>query len=149
MITLSNVKNELERDNPCVYRYAFNGSKWRRFELMRDVDVELSYGILNIPKGFLWDLSSVPSIFWWFMKPFGRFDLAYLVHDLLYQNKGVIKMADGKYTFYSREECDKIMFDFAKAIVGTNKVSLRNIDIYVRYYAVRIFGGIVWNKDKR
>jgi hypothetical protein len=87
-IHITTARQQLEEFNPVIYRYAFNGSKWRRFELMRDVLVQLPQGLLLIEKGFMWDLSSVPAMFWWFMKPFGRYDLAYLKHDHLYQNKG-------------------------------------------------------------
>lgn len=36
------------------------------------------------------------------------------------------------------------MLLWSKQVSGTNKTSIRNIDNYIRYYAVRIFGGLVW-----
>lgn len=143
IINIDNIKQISEENNPVIYRYAFNGSKWRRFELMQSITIALPKGTLIIPKGFLWDLSSVPSWLWWLMKPFGKFDIAYLVHDYLYQNKGIVQNA-----IYTRKECDDIMLDYAKAIMKTDKISFRNIDVYIRYYNVRAFGSIVWNKKE-
>jgi hypothetical protein len=36
------------------------------------------------------------------------------------------------------------MLKWAKATNGTKKISLRNIDNYVRYFGVRLFGWLVW-----
>ena len=37
------------------------------------------------------------------------------------------------------------MLKWAKVTNGTENISLRNIDNYTRYYAVRTFGWLVWN----
>jgi hypothetical protein len=36
-----------------------------------------------------------------------------------------------------------------EVVNGTKKLSLRNIDNYTRYYGVRLFGWIVWNKKNK
>jgi len=143
ILNISNIKEQSQNDNPIIYRYCFNATKWKQFELMQELHFLLPNNVLRIPKGFKWDLSSVPSFLWWLLKPFGRYDAAYLIHDYLYQNKGLV----GGIT-YTRKECDKIMRDYALALVDTNKISLRRIDVWVRYYAVRLVGGMVWNKNK-
>jgi hypothetical protein len=161
IININNVRQIVETDNPVIYRYAFNGSKWRRFELMQEIKVEINGVVLTVPKGFMWDLASVPAFFWWLLKPFGIFDLAYMLHDIAYQLKGKIKGTkirinkDGKkveipvYMTLSRKQCDDLMLQWALEIAGTKKVSLRNIDCYVRYYGVRAFGWVVWNKKEK
>lgn len=141
LLTLDNIKEQIYLDNPVVYRYNFNASKWQTFELMREISVQLPHNVLKIDKGFKWDLASVPSWLWWLLKPFGRFDSAYLVHDKLYQDKGKV----GAIT-YSRKECDQIMRDIALAMVDTKYMSLRRMDVWTRYYAVRAAGWYVWNK---
>lgn len=139
--TIKNIRHLSKQDNPVIYRYAFNGSKWRRFELMREISVEINGVILTVPQGFLWDLSSVPAFFWFVLKPFGRFDFAYMLHDIAYQHKGKL---DG--LTLSRKQCDDLMLQWALELAGTDKVSLRTIDCYIRYYAVLTFGWYVWNK---
>ena len=158
IINIHNVREIVEAENPVIYRYAFNGSKWRRFELMQEIQVEIEGVLIIVPKGFLWDLSSVPSCLWWLMKPYGRFDLGYMLHDIAYQLKSNIngykininKVGDEEKIpvtiTLSRKQCDDLMLQWALAIAGTKKVSLRNIDCYIRYYGVRAFGWFVWNK---
>jgi|TARA_R110000772_G_scaffold257576_1_gene374488 hypothetical protein len=137
--TLENIREEFKKDNPIIYRYNFNATKWNTFELMRDISFLLDDGVeIEIKKGFTWDLSSVPNFLWWLLKPFGQYDAAYLLHDKIYKLKGL--------NIYSRKQCDQLMRDFALALVDTKKLSLRRLDVWTRYYAVRLFGWIVWNK---
>jgi len=124
------------------------GKKWRTHRLENEFTVILSNGMyLNFEKGWEWDRSSVPQFLWWLLKPDGDDDIAYAIHDMLYVNKGwrdPIRMGGGGRM--SRKFCDQEMLRWAKAMKGTNRWSLRNIDIYTRYYAVRAFGWIVWHK---
>lgn len=107
------------------------------YNLLEAISVELSNGdIINIPAGFRWDGSSTPRLFWNIVPPEGDFELGALIHDYLYENK--------KNFSYSRKFVDKEMLLWSKQVSGTNKTSIRNIDNYIRYYAVRIFGGLVW-----
>jgi hypothetical protein len=139
LYSLENIKREFEKNNPVIYRYSFNATKWEQFELMNDISFEMPDGsVLLIDKGFKWDLSSVPSFLWLFMKPFGKYDAAYLIHDKLYQDKELHS--------FTQKQCDEIMKSFALALVDTQKVSLKRFDVWARYYAVRAFGWIVWNK---
>jgi hypothetical protein len=139
MYNVTNIRQEFEKNNPIIYRYSFDAQKWEQFELMQEVTFEMpDNGNLTIEKGFKWDLSSVPSVFWSILKPFGKYDAAYLIHDKLYQFKGLNR--------FNRKQCDQIMRDYALALVDTKKASLRRVDVWARYYAVRSFGWIVWNK---
>lgn len=108
-----------------------------KYRLYKELMFQLSNGdIIEIPKGFEWDGSSVPRILWWLLPPDGDFELGALIHDYLYIHK--------KELSYTRKFADKEMLIWSKAFSGTRKISLRNIDNYTRYYAVRLFGWLVW-----
>lgn len=142
--TLSNVLAQSKLDNPVVYRFIFTDDKWNNHELMRDVTMRLPRCTHTIRKGFTWDLASIPRIFWGFIAPFGRANFAYLIHDDGYKLVGHLSGA-----VYTRKEIDDIMLDYAKALMGTKRWSLRNVQIYTCYIAVRAFGWIIWNKNKK
>lgn len=95
---------------------------------------------ITIPKGFIWDGSSVPRFLWWLLPPEGDFEIGALIHDYLYVNKHKI----GMY-YNNRKFADKEMYKWSDRLSGTNKISLRNFDNILRYITVRIFGGLVWN----
>lgn len=137
--TLDNIYQNSLKNNPVVNSKIIQSSnKWKQYKLQRSVRVMLSNkNILVIPKGFEWDLSSVPRIFWALLPPSGDFEIAALIHDYLYQNK-----------MYNRAFNDKEMLLWSKAINGTNKISLKKIDNYTRFIGVRLFGWIVWNKKR-
>ena len=89
-----------------------------------------------IPKGFTWDLSSVPRVFWWVFAPDGDFELAYLIHDYLWKEEK---------ENYTKNFTDNEMLKWAKVTNGTDAFwSFRNFDNYARYYGVRGFGWLVW-----
>lgn len=142
---LENLREKVALNNPVVYRFNWNATKWRTFELMNDFVLELDNGnCINFEKGFEWDLSSVPKFIWWLLKPFGRFDLAYLAHDKVYQLKGDL----GSFKL-TRKQADDLMLDICLKLVGTKRISFRKIDAYTRYIFVRLFGWVVWNKKKQ
>lgn len=148
MYNLKNIKEKSILNNPVKYSRVIGGKKWRTHKLENEFTVILSNDMyLNFKKGFLWDRSSVPQFLWGLLKPDGDDDIAYLIHDILYQNKGwrdPMRMGNGGRM--TRKFCDQEMLKWAKAMKKTRRWSLRNIDIYTRYYAVRLFGWIVWNK---
>lgn len=142
LITIENLR-ETEQGtgfSVIIRRRINNGNTVPRYVLHEPLDVKLSNGdILNIPVGFIWDLSSSPRILWSILPPDGLWELGALVHDFIYVNKT-----------HSRKFADKEMLKWSMAVSGTkNKWSLRNIDNYIRYYAVRLFGWIVWNRRKK
>jgi len=76
-----------------------------------------------IPKGFITDLASVPSWLWSIMPPFGKWMVAAIIHDYLYQN-GI----------YNRKQCDKELYKYC---------IYYNTPIYlglIIYLTVRLFG---------
>lgn len=53
-------------------------------------------GMVNIPKGFVTDLASVPRLFWNIFPPFGKYIDAAVIHDYLYQTQTMPRsVADG------------------------------------------------------
>lgn len=82
-----------------------------------------------VPAGFKTDFASVPRIFWPIFPPDGPHAKAAVVHDMLYQTRGL----HGEYT---REECDEIFAD-AMTLLG-----VQSWRAWVMYRAVRRFGGL-------
>lgn len=113
-------------------------NRWKQYKLLNDVVVKLSNDkVITIPQGFEWDLSSSPRLLWSILPPDGDFEIASLIHDYLYRNK-----------LGNRFFADYEMYVWSKASNGTVRISLKNMDNIVRYWAVRMFGWLVWNKDK-
>lgn len=139
IITLENIKSiESERGHSVIVRSRVNnGNTVPKYVLQETLKIKLSNGdIITIPKGFTWDLSSVPRLLWGLLPPDGLWEIGSLIHDYLYINK-----------LYSREFADKEMLIWSKVTSGTQDLlSLRNLDNYVRYYGVRLGGWYVWNK---
>jgi hypothetical protein len=130
MITLSNVKHLLETNNPVIMRRVYGSNSVNTYELMESLKVELSdKTIINIPKGYVWDLSSVPRIFWTFLAPDGDFQLAALIHDYCYE-----------FHVFPQKQCDDEMLIWSGVLNGTENISYRNFDNKVRYLGVRIGG---------
>lgn len=138
-------------DNPVKISYITDSrrrTKWKTFKLEQDVKVRLSNDkVILIKKGFEWDLSSVPRILSWILLPYGNFLIAALIHDWLYQNSDSVKKVwFDNHSENAREFADKEMLLWSRAMQGTKKISFYNIDNYLRYYAVRLFGRKVWEK---
>jgi hypothetical protein len=131
MITLENVKLQFTIKNPIIKSRVYGKNTINRYTLYKPLLIKLSTGMLiTIPKGFEWDLASVPRFLWWLMSPDVDSEIAYLIHDYLYVNKIV-----------DRKTADKEMYLWAKATNSTaNKLSAKNTDNWLRYIAVRLFG---------
>lgn len=110
-----------------------------KYKLLKGLDIELRNGqVIHIPEGFIWDLSSVPRLFWGLLPPDGDFEFAALLHDYLYVSK-----------MMSRERADVEMFAWSKAVSGTSgRNTWGDVDNWIRYAAVRGFGWTVYNRRK-
>jgi hypothetical protein len=133
VIKLDNAKDFLQNKGILRKRvYGFNNKN--RYQLVNEVTVQLSSNIiLTIPAGYEWDLASVPRVFWSLIPPDSDAELAFLIHDFLYENK-----------IGSRKFADKEMLLWSIVTNGTNNWSARNADNYIRYWAVRIGGSKYW-----
>lgn len=140
-INLKNIK-DLQQECSIVVRRRVTGSNTRpRYSLVEPITITLSdRSIIYIPSGFSWDLSSVPRFLWGLLPPDGDMELASIIHDFLYIN------VDRR----GRKFADDEMLLWSKVVSGTaNRWSIRNFDNQLRYIAVRMFGWIVWNRNKR
>lgn len=134
MIKLDNIKEKQQNFSVVEKRLVIGSNTKPKYQLLNGLNIMLSnHDVIVIPKGYVWDLSSVPRFLWWLLPADGDFEIAYIIHDYLYENR-----------LYDRAFCDNEMLIWAKASSGTTNFSFRNLDNYVRYYGVRAFGWLVW-----
>jgi hypothetical protein len=87
---------------------------------------------VEVPEGFVTDLTSIPRVFWQVLRPEGRYAYAAVVHDYLYWQQT-----------RSRQEADQIL----KIAMEDSKVDPKLI--YSVYHAVRAFGQAAWDSNAR
>lgn len=87
---------------------------------------------VNVPVGFVTDLTSIPRVFWQVLRPEGRYTYAAVVHDYLYWEQ-----------VRSRKEADRIL----KIAMEDSKVDPKLINTV--YLAVRAFGQAAWDNNAR
>lgn len=91
-----------------------------------------TFRTVEVPEGFVCDLTSVPRVFWQAMRPEGRYAYAAVVHDYLYW------MQDR-----SREEADRI-FRFALEDSKVDATIIAGI-----YSAVSLVGQSSWDQNRK
>jgi hypothetical protein len=136
--TLKNITHYQKEYSIVEMKYVMGVNTKNKYQLINSIKIELSNkDIITIPSGFIWDLASVPRILWSLLPPDGDFTLGFLIHDYLYSTKSLNN--------YTRKFCDDEMLIWTFKTSGTsNPISFRNIDIFIRYYGVRLFGWVVW-----
>lgn len=88
--------------------------------------------VIEVAKGFVTDLASIPRLFWNILPPFGKYTLAAIVHDWLYRNHiGERKVADARL-LEIMQECGVPWWQ--------RQIIYRN---------VRLFGWASWRDDAR
>lgn len=90
-------------------------------------------GTITVPKGFVTDGASIPSILWGVIgSPWsGNYPEAAVIHDYVYRKQE-----------FTRAICDKIFLE-AMSILGVSLLKRR-----LMFRALRIFGWLAW-KNKR
>lgn len=108
---------------------------------------------VKIPKGFKFDLSTIPRFLWGLVAPFELSIIAPLVHDFLYVNKGKLKInnqkmlslandsEEGEIIHISRHEADSIFLEHMK-LEGVGFLKR-----WIAYFGVRLIGGIFWKEN--
>ncbi|WP_454865948.1 DUF1353 domain-containing protein [Pseudomonas umsongensis] len=86
---------------------------------------------VEVPKGFVTDLASIPRVFWSLLRPDADYAYAAIVHDYLYWLQAT-----------GRKEADDIL-KFSMEDLEVDKVTVATI-----YNAVRAFGESAWNENK-
>lgn len=136
VISLDNIESILQTENPIIKSRVYGSNNINRYKLINPISVKLTTGqIIHIHSGFEWDLASSPRILWAIIVPDSDAEIAFLIHDYLY-----------KYNVLPRKQCDDEMLTWSNVTNGTIKWSLRKIDNYLRYYAVRLFGKSAYKK---
>ena len=110
---------------------------------------------VTIPKGFTWDVASVPRIFWSVsgVRPGGRFLAGSLIHDAFYRNGGVLPggwcrgLEDDERRDYlvswTRKEAD-LLFRWMMKESG-----IKWVQYHRAHWAVRAFGFFAWKEKKK
>jgi hypothetical protein len=131
-ITKYNVVEQLSSDELIVQSYVYSNKSQKYWKIQQPITVELSNEkTINIPKGFEYDMSTVPKGLWSIVRPYNDGLFGYLIHDRLY----VIR--DHNMT---RKQCDDEM------LFWTNITNDNKFDNYLRYYIVRVLGWLWWKK---
>ena len=92
---------------------------------------------VDVPKGFVTDLASVPNYLWPILNRTGRHGNAAIYHDWLYWQQNDASVDTG----VTREVADRV-FDRAMHDMGVD-VATRNLI----WAGVRIFGGSYWDNN--
>ena len=94
---------------------------------------------ITVPAGFVFDLSSIPRVFWALVAPFDLSIVAPLLHDFLYRHAGrppAGSVDPGRV--YNRAEVDRM---FRTIMEAENVLAWRRM---IAYLAVRAFGRGAW-----
>ena len=92
---------------------------------------------IEVPPKFMTDYASIPSILWWFGKPWGKHGMAAVIHDWLYWEQEI-----PGWDNFERKHADDI---FHKCMLEShvNKHRARFM-----YWAVKYCGKGAWNGNK-
>lgn len=85
---------------------------------------------VEVPKGFVTDLTSIPRVFWSIFPPDGLYTYPAIIHDYLYWDQKI-----------PRENADKI-FQYAMEEFKVNTASVKTI-----YLGVRAGGHVAWSNN--
>ena|ERR1700749_3277829 len=105
---------------------------------------DIAGGVIVVPEGYISDLASIPRALWGLFSPDdARISLGAWVHDLLYQNKGVVFLEETRdesgtriqQTNLTREACDRILAYEAMPELMADKFHQDTV-----YAALRMFG---------
>ena len=104
---------------------------------------DIAGGVIVVPKDYVSDLASVPQFAWsiFMASDDPRIELGGWVHDLLYQNHGVVALEDGRKTALSRKNADTILaYEAMPDLLATN------FQCAAVYQSLRRFG-VSWPGD--
>ena len=127
----------------------------RHYRLTRDFTINLDYmssaPVLRVPKGFVCDFASIPSLLSWWCLPSGIFAVPGIVHDYLYST-GSIELEYTPRAAYSgtrfphpisKSTADKIFYELSLQVNGCYLPSLLVLA------AVSLFGWWPWYKCRK
>ena len=133
IITKKNIISKLLKDNVIEQSYVYSYKSKKYWMITKQIDILLSDNtIISIPKGFYYDMATVPKYLWSIIRPFNDALFATLIHDYLYIHQETHNM--------TRYQADNEFLSWSN-IINKNK-----FDNYLRYLFVRIFGWLWWKK---
>ncbi len=97
-----------------------------------DVGTENSGESIDVPIGFVTDFASVPRPLWWFTPKWGKYGNAAVIHDYCYWAQSC-----------TRRKSDDIFREAMEVLKVSRTKTL------LMYYAVRFFGCMAWNQNKK
>jgi hypothetical protein len=132
MITKENVIEQLMTDEIITQSYVYSNKSQKYWKIQQPITVKLSNGkVINIPKGFTYDMSTVPKWLWSIVRPFNDGLFGYLIHDRLY----IIR----DHNMTRKQVDDEMLF-------WINLTNDNKFDNYLRYLFVRLLGWLWWYK---
>ena len=118
--------------------YVGPGNRWRLEEAYSYQDGPTR---IIVPAGFLFDLASIPRIFWWLIAPFELSVAAPLLHDFLYHHRGDLPPGTVEPSRpYTRLEADRLF----RTVMETEGVPAWRRTL--AFLAVRGFGWLGWRR---
>jgi hypothetical protein len=97
-----------------------------------NIDQRTHFQAVEVPKGFVTDLASIPRPFWSVLRPDGEYAYAAIVHDYLYWTQTRTRLMSDEILKSSMEDFD-----------------VSRWKIQAIYNAVRQFGEAAWNENAR
>ena len=92
-----------------------------------------------VPKGFRFDLASVPRCLWWAIAPFELSLSGALLHDWMYRNGGLVNSSHMPHrSHYTRQQADSLF------LILMEKEGVPYWRRTLAYLAVRCFGWRAW-----
>ena len=125
--------------SPLIVSPLSDGKDWqlqRRFTY--HVGSKFSRTYINVPKDFITDFASIPSVFF-FLPKWARFNKSSVLHDWLYKVKKIM----GKPI--TRKDADGIFLGAMLIEFRCHKSG--RLIAYTEYYCVRAFAFLAWKED--
>ena len=124
---------------PAVVSWDQLNQEWR---LASDYEIKSKNIQIRIPKGFTFDLASIPRLLWPIIGPMELSVVAPLAHDYIYFHGGKIPeeqlLTSGQHKPISRKEADEIFFDLME------QEGVSWIRKTLAFYAVHFLGDRFW-----
>ena len=120
---------------PLIVETMPDGKNWKLYRKFRyHVKTKFSRTIISVPRNFVTDFASIPR-FLFFLPDWATYSKAPVLHDWLYLRKVT-----------TRKEADDLFLE--AMLVDWRHHKSRHIIAYIEYYAVRLFGWLMWNKKR-
>lgn len=114
-----------------IQSYVYSDVSAKYWMIIQPLIIELKDGsVIFIPRGFTYDMSTVPKWLWSVVRPFNDGLLAFLIHDYLYVHQE-------KHNLTRKQADDEMLF-------WLNIINKNKFDNYLRYYIVRLLGWLWW-----